>query len=411
MNENTSHKLANSTMRRLQRTIGLAIAFGSIGSASLTLISRTAVYDESLRASLSYFDVWFTAIWIPVGLYTAFSRRRIVQWMQVYSCFFYACASAANSEPNDLTSLVFFGVGLSIGLAYNVLTRRPLLTLGPVIPLYVAGVIISVTRWTDQPTIFIILWFTGAGMVCMMFWGVSRAAWHEIKRREADFEEQVRLRTEALEKAESLRDRNATLLRELHHRTKNSLQIVASLLSIQQEEQRESHASIVEILGEAERRVQTMAKTHEMFHQTAGVSVVEIEAFVKAIIEGYLRSGLITSLHISTDGVERVAVKMETAIPLGLIINELFSNIVKHAYAQDLPDRPAWVFLNHRKGVLTVDIEDHGIGIPESVGIDDPKSGGLRIVRALADQIDAELSLRRDPFTMWTVRTPLAPDA
>ena len=58
-------------------------------------------------------------------------------------------------------------------------------------------------------------------------------------------------------------------------------------------------------------------------------------------------------------------------------------------------------------GILTVTIEDHGIGIPDSVGIDAPKSGGLRIVKALAGQIGAELSLSRNPFTTWTIRTQL----
>ncbi len=366
------------------------------------------VFDYSMLDAASHSNVWFTAIWIPVGFYTAFSKKRVAQWIQTYACLFFACVGAFSADQNELTSLVYFGVGVALGIAYEIFGEKPFIRLGPAALIYVVGLVASVYAWTDRAAVFIMLWITGVGMVCVMYWAIGKAAWQEVNRRKAHLEEQIHLSAEALEKAESLRDRNATLLRELHHRTKNSLQIVASLLSIQQEEQRESHASIVEILGEAERRVQTMAKTHEMFHQTAGVSVVEIEAFVKAIIEGYLRSGLITSLHISTDGVERVAVKMETAIPLGLIINELFSNIVKHAYAQDLPDRPAWVFLNHRKGVLTVDIEDHGIGIPESVGIDDPKSGGLRIVRALADQIDAELSLRRDPFTMWTVRTPFA---
>ena len=247
-------------------------------------------------------------------------------------------------------------------------------------------------------------------MVCTMYWAIGRATWQEITCRKADLEEQIRLRTEALEKAELLRDRNATLLKELHHRTKNSLQIVAGLLSIQQEEQRESHELVGEILGEAERRVRTMAKTHEIFHRNDGVSVVEIEAFVKTITEGYLRGGLVTSLHIETDGVKDVAIEMDAAIPLGLIINELFSNIVKHAYAHDLTDRPAWVFLRYRSGVLTVGIEDHGIGIPESVGTNAPESGGLRIVQALADQIDATLSLLRSPFTTWIIRTSLVLD-
>ncbi len=401
----------NPIVLRLQRIIGLAIAFGSISTSILTLVSLVTVVGLPFRVAVSDLGVWFVALWIPAGFYTAFSKRKLARWVQAYACFCVACIGAISARQNELTSMVFFGVGLALGIAYDLFTRRPVLTLGPPILFYAVGVIVSVYRWTDRVTIFLILWFTGITMVCVMYWAIGEAAWQEIKRRRAHLEEQIRLRTEALEtslkEAESLRDRNAMLLKELHHRTKNSLQIVASLLSIQQGETHDSRKSVGDILNEAERRVRTMAKTHEMFHQHDGVSVVGIELFVRAIIEGYLRSGLITSLFVETDEVEHVAVEMDTAIPLGLIINELFSNVVQHAYAQDLTDRPVWVFLNYQEKALTVTIEDHGIGIPDSVGVDNPKSGGLRIVKALAGQIDAELSLRRNPFTTWIIRTPL----
>ncbi|MCG8481215.1 MAG: sensor histidine kinase [Spirochaetales bacterium] len=394
--------------------MGLTIALGSIGSAALTGMYRITVYGDSILEAIRDIDVWFTSIWIPVGFFTAFSSHKAARVVQTYACLFFACVGSFTARQNELTSMVFLGIGLALGLAYGIFNQKPLLKIGPVALIYFIGLIISVYRWTDRAAVFILLWFTGAGMVCVMYWTIGKAAWQEIKSRKAHLEEQIRLRTEALEtslrEAESLRDRNAMLLKELHHRTKNSLQIVASLLSIQQGETQDSRKSVGDILNEAERRVRTMAKTHEMFHQHDGVSVVGIELFVRAIIEGYLRSGLITSLFVETDAVEHVAVEMDTAIPLGLIINELFSNVVQHAYAQDLTDRPVWVFLSYREGTLIVTIEDHGIGIPESVKTDAPKSGGLRIVRALAGQIDAELLLRRNPFTTWIIRTPLVAD-
>lgn len=411
MNEREVRQSSAETIRTLQKTIGFAMAAGSVGSALFTFIALTSVVGYSTLQALSHYNVWFTSIWIPIGLYTAIAKRRIAQWVQVYAFFIFGSVSAANLDDIELTNLIFFGLGLALGLAYDIFTHRIGKRLTPLLVPYLISVIIGISGLTDSPLIFIALWLTGAGMICTMFWAFFRAVRRELLSRKAHLEEQIRLRTVALEKslkeAESLRDRNAMLLKELHHRTKNSLQIVASLLSIQQGETQDSRKSVGDILNEAERRVRTMAKTHEMFHQHDGVSVVGIELFVRAIIEGYLRSGLITSLFVETDSVEHVAVDMDVAIPLGLIINELFSNVVQHAYAQDLTDRPVWVFLNYQEGSLTVTIEDHGIGIPESIGTDAPKSGGLRIVRALAGQIDADLSLRRNPFTTWIIRTPL----
>lgn len=404
----------NAVVRELQRTIGLAIAMGSIGSVSLSFYYLTSIFERSLLEAVSHSNVWFTSIWISVGFYTAFSKNEIAQWIQVYAPFAVACMSAITADQGDLTSLLFLGIGLALGLAYDKFTRRPILTLSPVFVSYFTAVIISIDRWTDQPTVFILLWITGATMICVIFWAIGKAAWQEIKRRKTHLEEQIRLRTEALEKSlarsEALQERNATLLKEIHHRTKNNLQIVASLLSLQRGT-KNIKKSADEILDEAERRVRTMAKTHEMFHDSDGVSIVGVEQFVRAITESYLRSGLITSLYIETDAIKGVAVEMDVAIPLGLIINELFSNVVQHAYAEDLPERPIWVFLTYQEGWLTATVEDHGIGIPESVEVERLDSGGLRIVKALADQINASLSLCRNPFTTWIIRTPVTAEA
>ena len=404
----------NPTTRRLQQTIGFAIAFGSIGSASLSFLFLTTIDGLSSQEAFREINVWFTSVWIPVGFYTAFSKQRLAQWTQVMACLIYAFVAATGARQNELTSLVFFGVGLALGIAYEIYTRRPLLTVGPAAVLYVGGVIISIFRLNERALVFIALWFTGVGMVCVMYWAIARAAREEILRRQQHLEEQVSLRTteleHLLEKSEALQKRNAMLLKEIHHRTKNNLQIVASLLSLQRGKN-DTDKSVDDILDEAERRVRTMAKTHEMFHDSDGVSIVGVEQFVRAITESYLRSGLITSLYIETDAIKGVAVEMDVAIPLGLIINELFSNVVQHAYAEDLSERPIWVFLTYREGWLTATVEDHGIGIPESVEIERLDSGGLRIVKALADQINASLSLCRNPFTTWIIRTPVAADA
>jgi two-component sensor histidine kinase len=178
------------------------------------------------------------------------------------------------------------------------------------------------------------------------------------------------------------------LLREIHHRVKNNLQVISSLLSLQAASLEDAEAR--EMLKESQNRVRSMALVHDQLHRSRDLSRIGFREYVKNLCASLFSSyGIDSGLIALRVEVEEVSLPIDTAIPCGLIIHELVSNSLKHAF----PDgRRGEIFIGLRTTpgpgkVLTV--ADDGVGLPRDVDLDTVHSLGLRLVRILAAQIDA----------------------
>lgn len=178
------------------------------------------------------------------------------------------------------------------------------------------------------------------------------------------------------------------LLREIHHRVKNNLQVISSLLSLQAASLEDPAAR--EMLKESQNRVRSMALVHDQLHRSRDLSRIGFREYVKNLCASLFSSYGIDSARIALRvEVDDVSLPIDTAIPCGLIIHELVSNSLKHAF----PDgRSGEIFIRlestpGRGKVLTV--ADDGAGLPRDVDLDTVHSLGLRLVRILAAQIDA----------------------
>lgn len=182
------------------------------------------------------------------------------------------------------------------------------------------------------------------------------------------------------------------LLKEVHHRVKNNLQVISSLLNLQASQI--ADARVKSALRESQNRVRSMALIHEKLYQSANLAEVDFAAYLRNLVSFLSQS--YRERANSVDIVVRAAalqLDLETAIPCGLIVNELVSNALKHAF----PDG--------RAGVITVSLEpiaegqmclvvaDDGVGIPADAGRADGTSLGLSLVRTLVDQIGGSLTI------------------
>lgn len=178
------------------------------------------------------------------------------------------------------------------------------------------------------------------------------------------------------------------LLREIHHRVKNNLQVISSLLSLQAASLEDPAAR--EMLKESQNRVRSMALVHDQLHRSRDLSRIGFREYVKNLCASLFSSYGIDSARIALRvEVEDVSLPIDTAIPCGLIIHELVSNSLKHAFPEG---RHGEIFIGlsqapGRGKVLTV--ADDGVGLPRDVDLDTVHSLGLRLVRILAAQIDA----------------------
>src|SRR5258708_9324348 len=192
-----------------------------------------------------------------------------------------------------------------------------------------------------------------------------------------------RRRAEELIQA-SLREKEA-LLREIHHRVKNNLQITSSLLRLQSR-QIEDPATRA-LFDATQDRIRSMALVHEKLYQSTNLSRIDFPEYVKTLGGLLLNSfGVDTStVRLEVDG-NGVYLNIDVAVPCGLIVNELLSNALKHA------------FHDRRGGTIRIGIEsddtrcrltiaDDGVGIPPAVNFDSSPTLGLRLVRGLVEQI------------------------
>jgi PAS domain S-box-containing protein len=191
------------------------------------------------------------------------------------------------------------------------------------------------------------------------------------------------------------------LLREIHHRVKNNLQIISSLLNLQSHSIKDK--SYADMFKESQDRIRSMALIHEKLYQSKNLARIQFDEYTDTLVHELIRfQGVNTQkIEVKID-VGDISLDIDTAIPCGLIINELVSNALKHAF----PD--------NRSGEITIRVHsvddkyelavtDNGVGIPENIDIEDTSSLGLRLVTILAeDQLDGDFSLHRDEGT--TVR-------
>jgi PAS domain S-box-containing protein len=208
----------------------------------------------------------------------------------------------------------------------------------------------------------------------------------------------------------------ATLLQEVHHRVKNNLQIISSLLDLQAD--RVGDSDVVQALHHSRHRVRSMALVHESLYQTPELARVDLDIYVEELAE-YLMSahqGPVAGVDLDLE-VEAVSLGLDQAIPCGLILTELLSNALQHAFpaSSDRPDdrgKPIQIALRTRGSQVELTVCDEGVGLPAHLDPQNTASLGLRIVQLLTRQLDAAMTVDSSAGsgTAFTITFPLPAD-
>lgn len=222
-------------------------------------------------------------------------------------------------------------------------------------------------------------------------------------------------KTELYQQLEGELTQKDVLLKEIHHRVKNNLQIISSLLRMQSRQAGGEEAIAIQF-QEAQNRIQSMVLIHEHLYQADDLSQIEFGEYLHTLVNHLFRSygvGEHITLAIATNG---LTLTLNTAIPCGLIINELVSNSLKYAFPND---RPGHISLSLQReqsdhpdvgGQIILVVADNGVGIPEAVDLQTTASLGLRIVRNLVDQMKGKIVLNRDSGSLFQISFPQISD-
>jgi PAS domain S-box-containing protein len=192
---------------------------------------------------------------------------------------------------------------------------------------------------------------------------------------------------------ESLKQKEL-LLREIHHRVKNNLQVISSLLELQLEYIPDRATQ--QVFKDSQHRIRAMALLHQELYNSANLAGVEMAHYIRDLVSYLTRfynapqRGIIFETHI-----DDVSLEIDRAVPFGLLLNELISNALKHAFPGNRAGtiRIELTATDRKQLILTV--SDNGIGFPAGVDIQQPTSMGLQLVNGLAKQLDGSLELNR----------------
>jgi hypothetical protein len=192
---------------------------------------------------------------------------------------------------------------------------------------------------------------------------------------------------------ESLKEKDI-LLKEIHHRVKNNLQIISSLLNLQS--QYVQNRDIMESLRDSRNRIKSIALVHEKLYQSKDLANVRFSEYVANLLRYLFRSyGISPELVRSAIDIDDVSMGIDTIISCGLIINELVSNSLKHAFS---PGEGGEIGIRFRsnQSFSTLEISDNGVGLPEELDIEGTESLGLKLVVALVDELKGRLELHSE---------------
>jgi two-component sensor histidine kinase len=206
----------------------------------------------------------------------------------------------------------------------------------------------------------------------------------------------MKLRAQKVQIEKSLSEKEL-LLREIHHRVKNNLQVVSSLLSIQSREIEDEKA--LEAVNESRNRVKSMSLIHQNLYQDDDLTGIEVKSYIEKLSKSLFRSYRLDNgeVELLTD-IDDLKLDVDTIIPLGLIINELLSNALKYAF----PDGRSGEILVNLKVLgdsLKLTVADTGIGALENIKRSDGTSFGMKMIQAFADKLDATWDIVEDSGT------------
>ena len=261
---------------------------------------------------------------------------------------------------------------------------------------------VEIRNQNDQPIVVRIeANVAGAGQECFMAVAditERKRAEEQLKHFNEELEKGIADRTEKLNA--SLEEK-VLLLREIHHRVKNNLQIIISLLNLQSRYIEDERTQ--QLIGESQNRIKAMALVHEKLYQSEDISKINLDDYVRFLGNSLFQFFGMKGKGIAfTTDIKNISLDINTASPAGLIINELVSNSLKYAFPGGRKGEIS-IAIKRENNSLSIRFRDTGVGIPQDFDWRNVKSLGLRLVISLVEQLNGTIELDRSAGTAFTI--------
>jgi two-component sensor histidine kinase len=214
--------------------------------------------------------------------------------------------------------------------------------------------------------------------------------WDVTQRRKAEMELQHSIKEKEL------------LLKEIHHRVKNNMQVIMSLLYLQAE--RLTDSKTAEIFQLNRNRIRSMALVHERLYKSKNFARIDFREYIKTILHELVSSYSQTTEIIPHVQADEIYVEIDRGISLGLLLNEIVTNALKHAFQnQNKGNLYVTAILDDKENNVTLSIRDDGVGLPDDIDLNKTDSLGFSLIHTLIDQIQGTLKIKRGQGTEFFI--------
>ncbi len=197
-----------------------------------------------------------------------------------------------------------------------------------------------------------------------------------------------------------------TLLREIHHRVKNNMQVVSSLLGLQA--RAVSNEETRRMLQDTRDRIQSIALLHEILYESGELAAVDFPKYILQMTDYLVRSYRADQRRIQIQAdIQRVGLDLDAALPCGLLVHEVVTNALKHAFPEGRAGEVRIVLRRQPAGTVGLELSDDGVGLPEGLDWTSARSLGLRLIREVANQLSATLHIESAGGTKVRLTIPI----
>ena len=266
------------------------------------------------------------------------------------------------------------------------------LSINPLIPLFSIVIAYFIVIWVylRVSDIFEAI-LVAAGFIILLVMIRQLLVLENLKRtKREELKANTKLQENQLKLENSLEEKTV-LLKEIHHRVKNNMQIISSLVEL---ESLTAEPKLSEILKDIQGRVMSMALIHEKLYSNNGLSQINLQDYTKTLMNEILQSyDLYSFVKLNLEVDENILLNLDTSVPLGLLLNELITNSLKHGFnGREKGTLSLYTYLDGNNIILTY--QDDGKGLPQSFDIDNSTTIGIQLIRGLTEQINGHLTLK-----------------
>jgi len=202
----------------------------------------------------------------------------------------------------------------------------------------------------------------------------------------------------------SLREKEI-MLQEIHHRVKNNMQVIISLMRIQA--RRTKNSKLANYLQTLQDRIFSMSLIHDHFYKKPELDKINIASYIIELIDHlfFIYSKKEGQIQINLD-LKKIYLGLNKAIPFGMLVNEIITNVLKHAFPGKKKGNLSVKLYKDEKRKIHLIFNDNGIGIPEEIDIENPSTLGMQLIRDLTQQLDGEIQIKSNGGTQIKVIFP-----